>query len=193
MGGLPLGQILAHHASRDPHRPALTAAGQTVSRAELELRTNRRARALAELGVGQDDFVTIALPNGIAHYETAYAIWKLGATPNVVSWRLPDNELRAIVDLVKPKLVIGCDPARLPGHRVLPIEFEPDAALSAKPLPERVSKYWKAMTSGGSTGRPKVIVDHMQGRWNPHVSVGRLPVDETVLNTGRCITTRPSS
>ena len=184
VGGLPLGRILAHHAARDPHRPALTALGQTVSRAELELRTNRRARALAELGVGQDDFVTIALPNGIAHYETAYALWKLGATPNVVSWRLPDNELRAIVDQVKPKLVIGCDPARLPQHRVLPVEFEPDPAFSGEPLPERVSKYWKAMTSGGSTGRPKVIVDHMQGRWNPHLSVGRLPLDETVLNTG---------
>lgn len=184
VGGLPLGHILTHHAARDPGRPALTINGQTVSRNELEVRANRRARALAALGVGQDDFVTIALPNCIEHYETAYAAWKLGATPNVVSWRLPDNELRAIVDLVKPKLVVGCDPARLPSHHVLPAGFEADSALSGEPLPERVSKYWKAMTSGGSTGRPKVIVDHMAGRWNPQVSVGRLPLDGTVLNTG---------
>ena len=40
----------------------------------------------------------------------------------------------------------------------MPAGFEPDAALSADPLPDRVASAWKAPTSGGSTGRPKLIV-----------------------------------
>src|SRR6185437_13348425 len=35
--------------------------------------------------------------------------------------------------------------------------FEPDSTLSDSPLPEAVSPVWKAMGSGGSTGRPKLI------------------------------------
>ena len=181
VGGIPLGRIVAHHAARDADRPALTIDGATWTRSELEARANRRARALTALGVGAGDFVTVMLPNCHEHFETTYALWKLGATPNIVSWRLPDNELRAIIELVRPKLVVGCDPARLPGFKTLASDFEPDPALSADPLPERVSAYWKAMTSGGSTGRPKVIVDHMPGRWNPEISVGHLAIDGAML------------
>src|SRR6185437_8608426 len=96
--GIPLGLLPAYHASRDPDRPAITVGDRTISRAELEARSNRRARALAALGVGQDDFITVALPNGLEFYETAFAIWKLGGTVNPVSWRLPDAELKAIVE-----------------------------------------------------------------------------------------------
>jgi bile acid-coenzyme A ligase len=47
-----------------------------------------------------------------------------------------------------------------------------------------VAKYWKATTSGGSTGRPKVIVDHMPSLWDPEsVVIGRRP-GETTLNPG---------
>ena len=43
--------------------------------------------------------VTVALPNGPEFYETAFALWKLGAIPDVVSAKLPDAELGAIVQL----------------------------------------------------------------------------------------------
>ena len=36
-------------------------------------------------------------------------------------------------------------------------DFAPDDTLSDAPLPEAVSPVWKSMTSGGSTGRPKLI------------------------------------
>ena len=182
--GLPLGQILAWHAARDPNRPAVTIDGVSTSRAQLNAQSNRRARALAAMGVGQDDFVTLALPNGLEFYETAFAVWKLGATINPVSWRLPDAELRAIIETANPKLVVGVDPARLPDHRVVPPGFVPDAGLSDAPLPAKVAKYWRAMTSGGSTGRPKIIVDHMAARWDPESGFAMQMPGDTVLNAG---------
>ena len=39
----------------------------------------------------------------------------------------------------------------------MPAGFTPDPALSDAALPEAVSPVWKAMGSGGSTGRPKLI------------------------------------
>jgi bile acid-coenzyme A ligase len=105
--------------------------------------------------------VTIALPNSIDWFVAFEACWKLGATPQPVSSRLPERELAAIVDLADPPVVLGADPASLTGGRhrtVLPVGYEPDPSISDDPLPDIVSAEWKAPTSGGSTGRPKLIV-----------------------------------
>src|SRR6266511_5790780 len=96
-------------ADQAPHRPAITHEGRTTTRGELERRTNRLARAYAERGVGHDDFVTIALPNGIEFYEAALATWKLGATPQPISSRLPRIERDAIVERGRPALVVGVE------------------------------------------------------------------------------------
>ena len=180
----PLGQLLAHHAGRDPHRVALTCSDLSLTRTDLDLRSTRRARHLQSLGVGLGDLVTVALPNGPEFYESAFALWKLGAVPNVVSAKLPDTELGAIAQLVNPKLVIGVEPSRLPGRQVLPAGSFIDPTLSAEALPTAVSPSWKAMTSGGSTGRPKVIVDHMPGVFNPNAPVLLQQIDDVLLNPG---------
>ncbi len=51
--------------------------------------------------------------------------------------------------------MIGLDPAD--GRAWLP-GGEPLDRFDDRPLPPAVSPTWKAMTSGGSTGRPKLIV-----------------------------------
>jgi bile acid-coenzyme A ligase len=82
----------------------LTHDGCTLSWGELEARANQRARLFASSGVKAGDFVTIALPNSNEFYETTFAVWKLGATPNPVPSKLPRAEFAAILDLVKPSL-----------------------------------------------------------------------------------------
>jgi len=153
-----LSRVIAYWADRDPDAPAISHDDVTVTRAELERRTNRLARAFEQLGVGQDDFVTVALPNCLAFLESIIAIWKLGATPLPVSYRLPELERRQIIEIGKPTLVIGADPGSHGDTVCVPAGFEPDAALSDAPLPERTARHWKVLTSGGSTGRPKLIV-----------------------------------
>src|SRR5437763_9073425 len=104
---MSLGRAMTWLAERDPDRPAVTNEGRTVTRQQLDRRSNQLARAYADLGVGQDDLVTIALPNGIEFYESAIAVWKLGATPQPVSARLPQIERDQIVELADPALVVG--------------------------------------------------------------------------------------
>ena len=116
--------------------------------------------------MGQDDFVTVVLQNGIEFFEAAFAVWKLGATPQPVSAKIPKAELEAILDLANPSLVVGVPPRTLEGRNCIPAGFEPDPGLSNKPLPDRTAKYAKAMTSGGSTGRSKLIVAENAGEYN---------------------------
>ena len=151
----PFAVTLLDQAEADPDRPAITSAGRTVTRRELDLRTNRLARAYAALGVEPDSFVTIGLPNSVEWFEAAIATWKLGATPQPVSARLPRAELDAIIELADPTLVVGLDAE---GRACVAAGFDPDPELSDAPLPIRSASAWKAPTSGGSTGRPKLIV-----------------------------------
>ena len=182
MDQVALSSILAHHAGQTPGRVALIVDGAAIRYDELDARTNRRARLLAEHGVGFGDFVTVALPNGLDFYETVFAIWKLGAIPNIVAAKLPGPEMAAILEIVRPRLFIGRPPS--PDIAALPGELGPLDRYSADPLPEVISPHWKAMTSGGSTGRPKVIVDAMPARWNPADGfLGQQPGD-VILNPG---------
>ncbi len=168
----PIGRVIREMAERDPERPAVTFEGETLSRLELERRSNRLARAYRELGVRQHDFVTIALPNGIEYYETTVAIWKLGATPQPVSAKLPFLERDAIVELANPSLIVGVEAGTHGSRTCVDCDFRPDAGLSDEPLEEDlVARHYKAMTSGGSTGRPKLIVSAQQGEVDPSEEV----------------------
>jgi bile acid-coenzyme A ligase len=101
---------LARLASEAPDRPAVTDDGGTLTRRELEDLADRTARAFAASGVAAGDRVTIALRNTAGFLAAAIGCWKLGATPQPVSWRLPRRELDAIAGLADPKVVLGCEP-----------------------------------------------------------------------------------
>jgi bile acid-coenzyme A ligase len=150
-------------AERDPDRDAITEIvldgairrERTVTRGELERSTNRLARHMRAAGVGHDDLVTIGLPNGIAFYETAVAVWKCGATPQPISYRLPERERAAIIELAEPALVV-----------IEPIDPDPDLGDDALP-DDPIASSWKAPTSGGSTGVPKIILSGAPATANP--------------------------
>jgi len=175
-------EVLHRLAFADPDRPAVTCGGTTVSRRELDERTNALARHFADNGVREGSYVTIGLPNSVGCVEATIATWKLGAIPQPVSPRLPIREARAIVELVNPALVIGLD---VPG--ALRVDVEPPAGTSVEPLARAVSPAWKAATSGGSTGRPKVIVAAQPALLesvDAFAEILGLPPDGTMLTTG---------
>lgn len=149
----PIGSQISALAELGPDEPAVSCDGHTLTRRELDLSTNRLARAYASRGVGIGDYVTIVLPNSVEWIQAAVACWKLGAVPQPLSPRLPDAELEGLLELRPPALLVG---RSSPGVSSLPIVFAPDG-FSDDPLPEAVSPCWKSMASGGSTGRPKLI------------------------------------
>ncbi|WP_406813086.1 AMP-binding protein [Mycobacterium sp. M23085] len=150
----PIGTQLSALAALAPDEPAVSCDGVTLTRIQLDRSTNRLARAYAERGVGVGDYVTMVLPNSVEWIQAAVACWKLGAVPQPLSARLPDAELQGLLDLRPPALLVGREHHQIPS---LPMVFTPDPELSDGALPEAVSPVWKAMGSGGSTGRPKLI------------------------------------
>ncbi|MGB8364146.1 MAG: AMP-binding protein [Rhizomicrobium sp.] len=183
--GAPLGMLVSAYAARDPDRPALTVGDVTLTRAALEAAANRRARQLACLGIGEDVVVVVALPNGIEFYETVLAVWKLGATPAHVSYRLTDGEFSDIIALANPKLVVGGPTGATYGEALRLAEgTRPDSSLSAEALPASVAKAWKMSTSGGSTGRPKLVIDPHPAVWSEDKLVLRCDPGATIVNPG---------
>lgn len=154
----PVVRIFRELAEAQPGAAAVTCGAETITRGELEARSNRLARAYAALGVGFGDFVTIGLPNSVEFYVSMLAVWKIGAVPQPVSHRLPSAERDAIIELADSKLVVGVPAGEHAGRASVPAGFELDPALADSPLPEVVSPALRAPTSGGSTGRPKLIV-----------------------------------
>ena len=152
----PIGTQFSQLAEAAPDVPAVTCDGRTLTRGELEVSTNRLARAYAELGVRQGDYVTIVMPNSIEWVQAVLATWKLGAIPQPLSARLPDRELAGLLALRQPSLLVGRDDPN-GKSRSIAGDYTPDPTLSAAAHAEAVSPVWKSMSSGGSTGRPKLI------------------------------------
>ena len=180
MADIPLTRILAFHAEHKGEAPAYRLDDEIVSWRALERDAERRAITLAALGVERDERVALSLPNGRDFIASMFAIWKCGATPLPTSPRLAAEECRAILELSEARFYIAEQPCPGSAVRHLPARFGADDAQ----FPERpTTRYWKACTSGGSTGRPKIIVDHRPGAFDPDGAFIALPRDGVVLNT----------
>ena len=179
---LSYGRALTRLASLDPVRPAVIDRRETVTRSELDAQTNVLAREYAARGVTADSIVSILLANGADLIRACLATWKLGATPQVLSARMPASELDAILALSAPTLVVRSDNSS--GAAVSDLRAAP--SLSDAPLPDAVSTSWKAPTSGGSTGVPKVIVSTQPALIDP-----RTPADFGMQLDGRQLVVAP--
>lgn len=128
---------------------------QRLTWMQLERWANQLAHRLAECTVGPKSFVVINLPNGIEHVVAAQAAYKLGACPMPVSHRMPAAERDQLMALASPAAVIS-DAPELNG-----ITRREMNALGAYPLTpplDAIPQPFKAIASGGSTGKPKLIV-----------------------------------
>ena len=155
-------RLLAAYAEAAPDRPAITCGEQSITRGRLRHVPELLARDLASRGVHRGDMVTIALPNSIDWFVAQHAIWRVGGCrsrcrPAPTSRAVGDRRARGSARRVR------CGAGALPGRTCLPIGYQPtdvgdDVALPDIDDLELASPAWKAPTSGGSTGRPKLIV-----------------------------------
>src|SRR4051795_11272027 len=147
----PIGTVISALAQERPDALAVTVGSRSLTRRDLDVRSNRLARRLARQGAQTQSIVALVLPNSIELMESIVAVWKLGATPLVLPGKMPTQERAAVLELAAPTLVV--DNLQL----LIGIDSEgphPDDA----PLAPVVARWWRASTSGGSTGRPKLIL-----------------------------------
>jgi bile acid-coenzyme A ligase len=180
-----LGQLPEVWASRGGDAPALTFLDVTWTRSELALRIRGRARALRDAGVERGDFIALVLPTDMRIVELAFGCWMLGATPAPVSHRLPPPELQGLLGVLRPKLVIADQDfdGVSSWHTVTPESLHAGDSASFED-PSQVAPHVKAIASGGSTGRPKVIVDHVPSVLDPDAPSLGMRVGDTVVIPG---------
>lgn len=126
-----------------------------LTRAQFDSWSNRLAHKLIEAGVAPGHFVAINLPTCVEHLVATLATYKAGGTPMPVSYAMPAEERDAVLELGKPKLVFSDheDLDAISRDAMRDVDAYPDE------LPEdRIPNPVKALGSGGSTGKPKLIV-----------------------------------
>ncbi|SFS14569.1 bile acid-coenzyme A ligase [Microbacterium sp. cf046] len=145
-------------AETAPDAIAITCGDESITRGELDRRSSRLARAYQERGVTPGSIVGILLPNSIEFLAAEIAVWKCGASPLPLSVQQPPRERDAIIALAEPSLVVGATEEQSAGFPSVPPGFEPESALSDDFVDAGAAAVWKVTMSGGSTGRPKLIV-----------------------------------
>ena len=191
MAIISLSRILDFWCETQADSIAIAHEGTTISFAGLEASSNRLARAYRDMGVNPNDFVMVGLSNGIEFFEACFAAWKLGATPLPVSAKLPVFERQAIIEVGNPALLVGFNSGEGHGGKIsissipsVPPEYRPDSTLSDAELPEITSASYKVMTSGGSTGRPKLIVSARTAHVNTETELLNLKSQSSILIPG---------
>ena len=173
----PFFDAIRRHAAAAPERPSLTVGEMTLTRAELVAAVERVAAVFAERGVGEGSWVTIALPNGIEFVAVgAGGVAARGdAAADLAPPARPASAKRSSrwPTPRSSSATQAFEPAEAGGRPVLSAAEHRDDAGARIPRRQRprrargaavLSPEWKVVTSGGSTGRPKLIVATQPGR-----------------------------
>ncbi len=189
----PLG-FLARAALVFPNHPAVVHGTKITGYAEFYARSRRLASALAQLGIGKNDTVSVMLPNVPAMLEAKFGVPMTGAVLHSMNTRLDTDSIAFMIDHAETKLlitdteyasVIGealklttrqptiidyADPVfEGLGARLSPTDYE-EFLQSGDPdyawkMPD---DEWDAITlnyTSGTTGNPKGVVYHHRGAY----------------------------
>lgn len=179
-GNVGVGSWIERRARAAPDGLALISGNRSLTYSELASRVRRLANGLRTLGVAKGDRVAWLGPNHTAFLESLFAASLLGAVLAPVNHRLDDAEIGWILEDIKPRVVIGHNPAavRRTAASLVAVESSEDGAASFEaliagspgyPIEETVTLDDLCMLphTSGTTGRPKgVMLTHGNLTWN---------------------------
>lgn len=156
-------------------RIAIREASATHSYADVAASSSRMAHVLAARGVRPEERVIIALPDGAPFVAALFGVLRLGAVVVMVNPDSPDELIsyfceytratcvivssrhevafgRAVAALTRPPMLIVTDAA----EGLTPGSFRPASPFATFPSHQDDAAIW--LFSGGTTGRPKAVV-----------------------------------
>ena len=136
-----------------------------LTSADLDRWSSQLAGAMAAKGLRLGDRLGLSLRNSPELVVSAFAGWKVGATPVPVRWDLPDWELEQLRRVVEARLHLGDDDLGW-------IRATADAEVPD--LPDVVAPRLQGICSSGSTGTPKIIVSGVPAVFSPVFSTPML-------------------
>lgn len=181
-----LHERFSDHAALAPGAIALIADHGTLTYGELNSRSNKLARHLAQYGVGRGSVVGVLIPRGLDLVVAQLAVLKAGAAYTMLDPEFPARRLRAMVEEVGSTVVITqhelihlC--SRLPVSAVeIDVQAEAIARQPAGNLPTaaRYDDVACVMFTSGSSGRPKAVA-------SSHRAIALTLVNQDLARFGR--------
>lgn len=102
---MEFGYLLERAANRYPAKTAIVFEHKRFTFAQFNARVNRLANALLDLGVRHQDRIGLVCHNSNSYLEIVFACARIGAVSTHFNWRLPAQELQALIDEAECRLV----------------------------------------------------------------------------------------
>jgi acyl-CoA synthetase (AMP-forming)/AMP-acid ligase II len=169
-----LAELIRWRAQRHPDLDAIWYEGRTQTYGELDRSSSALAGALvAQLKLAPGDRVAILDKNCPEYLELMFALDKAGAVAAPINWRLTPGEVKAIIDDIKPRLIVTG--AEFRGHGeasgVPTLLFSDLPRGGDDPRRDQDGAVSTQFCTSGTTGLPK----------------GAMLTGGNVLNTGLCL------
>jgi long-chain acyl-CoA synthetase len=169
-----IAELIRWRAQRHPDLDAIWYEGRTQTYGELDRSTSELAGALVEqLKIAPGDRVAILDKNCPAYLELMFALDKAGAVAVPINWRLTPGEVKAVIDDVRPRLIVSG--AEFRGHGeasgVQTLTFSELPRGGDDPHRDEDGAVSTQFCTSGTTGLPK----------------GAMLTGHNVLNTGLCL------
>ncbi|MCD2119456.1 non-ribosomal peptide synthetase [Rhodococcus pyridinivorans] len=169
---VPLGDLLAETAARNPDGIAVVHEERSLTYAELDARSSRLARLLVAVGIGAEDVIALGLTRSLESIIAVWAVARTGAAYVPVDPNYPADRIAHMISdsAAVLGLTVSSERDRLP--RDIPwidltapstlaelngLSDEPFAA-NERIRPVRPSNAAYVIYTSGSTGRPKGVV-----------------------------------
>jgi amino acid adenylation domain-containing protein len=161
----PVHELVSEQARRVAHVPAVLAAGEQLTYAQLEARANQLARCLGGFGVGPGVVVAICAERSVLMVVAVLAVLKAGGAYAPIDPTYPEERVAfMLADTDTPVLLTQRRLlARLPRHRARTICLDADLDLSNSDADRPVGTgtalddLGYVIYTSGSTGRPKGV------------------------------------
>ncbi|WP_051707174.1 MULTISPECIES: non-ribosomal peptide synthase/polyketide synthase [unclassified Streptomyces] len=161
-----LPELFRAQAGRTPTATAVVFEDTSLTYAELDLRVERLAHALAARGARAEATAAVALPRSLALVVTLLAVHRAGAAYLPLDTGHPAERLRHTLTDAAPVVVVATEDVTLPDTGVPRLTVDADGTpddTAHAPLPASYDPRHPAyvLYTSGSTGRPKgVVVPH---------------------------------
>ncbi len=131
-----------------------------VSYGELEKAALTIAATLRSDGIKAGDVVGVTAPNGPEWCAATLAAWKLGAKVAPIHIGNSEAEIKAQVEAIKPKAMLGFNSTQLTDNQhLISLDADPVAVKAERMIDAPADAGAEALSiyTSGSTGNPKVV------------------------------------
>lgn len=157
-------------------RVALICGEQSYTYAEVQRRANQAAQRFVAAGLQIEQRLLLSLPDGIDYVAALFGAFKVGAAVVMVNPALPGEEIADLLEFSRASVAV-LDRSEIPHGQYLKARLGPEdwqcesGEFTTRSTHRDDVALW--LFSGGTTGRPKAVLQSHQSFYNTTVLYGQ--------------------